>query len=321
MKSRLFDDAIPLPLIIEPEADGLEKQSLSSLIDWLTNDRATFDSELLKHGALLFRGFSIRSADEFEAVTQAIEPRLLSYVEGDSPRTRVKGNIYTSTEYPKEYRISLHNELSFAHKWPRKLFFYCAVPPAAGGETLIADCREVLRALPAEVRQRFAEKKIMYVNNLHGGLGIGKSWQETFETADKAAVESHLRSGGAQFEWKTDGGLWISQVREAVTVHPETGEQVWFNQADQWHASLLDEETREAFLDLDLDERDLPHNSFFGDGSPIDPEDLKRIRSLMFDKAIFFPWQQGDLLVIDNMLTAHGRNSYEGTRRILVAMA
>ncbi|WP_281425855.1 TauD/TfdA family dioxygenase [Polymorphospora rubra] len=32
-------------------------------------------------------------------------------------------------------------------------------------------------------------------------------------------------------------------------------------------------------------------------------------------------WRAGDLLLIDNVLTAHGRRSFEGTRRVLVAMS
>jgi hypothetical protein len=33
------------------------------------------------------------------------------------------------------------------------------------------------------------------------------------------------------------------------------------------------------------------------------------------------PWRRGDLLLIDNMLTAHGRRPCTGDRRVLVAMS
>jgi alpha-ketoglutarate-dependent taurine dioxygenase len=108
-------------------------------------------------------------------------------------------------------------------------------------------------------------------------------------------------------------------VRPAVRRHETTGERVWFNQADQWHPSNLDEASRQAMAAL-MDESAYPLNAFLGDGSPIDPSDLDHIRSTMWDNAVRFPWQKGDVLVVDNFLVAHGRCSYTGDRAIRVAM-
>jgi alpha-ketoglutarate-dependent taurine dioxygenase len=310
-----------LPLVIEPEDYSPEKRSLSSLVEWLKNNRRAYESWLLKHGALLFRGFPINTPEEFEVITRAISPELLNYVEGNSPRKQVSGKVYTSTEYPEQYKISLHNELSYAHSWPHKIFFFCAVAPQHQGETPIVDCREVLKMLGAQVQERFENKKVKYVHNLHGGSGIGKSWQETFETTERAKVEEYLRAGEVEFRWRDDGGLWTSQTREAVAIHPETGERVWFNQAEQWHPSMLDQKNRKALEALGMKEEDLPHNAFYGDGTALDSEELERIRTLMRERAVFFKWMKSDLLVLDNMLVAHGRNSYKGPRQILVAMA
>jgi alpha-ketoglutarate-dependent taurine dioxygenase len=322
VKVRLLDDEKSLPLLVEPEGDDpAGDASPSALIEWLARERGLFDAWLLKHGALLFRGFGIDGPAEFEAVTRAIEPELLNYVEGDSPRTKVTGQVYTSTEYPETYQISLHNELSYAHRWPRKIFFYCDVAPRQGGETPIVDCREVLRALDPRTRERFAAGKVRYLSNAHGGGGIGKSWQATYETSDRSRVEAYLKAGGVDFRWGEDGSLHTSQVREAVLTHPVTGEQVWFNQAEQWHPSMLDEKNRRALSALGLKDEELPHYASFGDGSPLDDGELEQIRALMRERAVYFPWQEGDLLVLDNVLVAHGRNSFKGPRKILVAMA
>lgn len=321
VKVRLFDDERSLPLVVEPEDGSREAASPASLIDWLEVNRGLFDSWLLKHGAVLFRGFGVEDPAKFESVTCAIEPELLNYLEGDSPRTRISGKVYTSTEYPESYQISLHNELSYAYKWPRKIFFCCAVAPQQGGETPIVDCREVFRALDPRIRERFAAGKIRYVSNAHGGEGIGKSWQDTFETDDRSRVEEYLKAAGVDFRWGADGSLHTSQVREAVITHPVTGEPVWFNQAEQWHPSMLDLKNRRAMAALGLKDEDLPHYASFGDGSPLDAGELEEIRALMREKAVYFPWQQGDLLVLDNVLVAHGRNPFKGPRRILVAMA
>jgi len=319
--AKLFDDTKSLPLVIEPTGSTCENRSLSFLLDWLNQNRATYQAWLLKHGALLFRGFEIRTPKEFGSVARAIEPQLVGYVEGDSPRQRVGEKIYTSTQYPGKYEIALHNELSYAHRWPSKVFFFCMIPPEKKGETPIVDCREILQAAKPDIREQFKQKKIKYIHNLHGGFGMGKSWQDCFETDDKAEVERYLRRGGADFIWTDDGGLCVSQVREATITHPETGEHVWFNQADSWHPALINAETLQALSDMCIGTENLPHNSFYGDGSAIDPDDLRYVRALMRERAVYFPWRKSDFLVVDNVLVAHGRNSFEGERQILVALA
>lgn len=319
-KGLLYTDK-SLPLLLEPEESSPASQSVSSLIESISRNRDLFESWLSQYGAVLLRGFAVDTPEEFETVVRAVQPTLLEYIEGDSPRTKITGRVYTSTEYPETYQISLHNELSYAHKWPRKIFFYCAVPPAQGGETPIVDCRDVLKALDAQLRERFISKKVRYVSNLHGGDRMGKSWQDTFETKDKSKVVEYLSAGGVDFTWDEQGGLHTSQVREAVITHPVTGERVWFNQAEQWHPSMLDQKNRRAMMALGMKEEDLPHYATFGDGSPLDEEELKNIRTLMRERAICFPWQKGDVLILDNILVAHGRNSFRGPRNILVAMA
>ena len=319
-KTRLLYSQKSLPLLVEPEDTSPKGRSVSSLVESISTSRTLVESWLYKHGAVLFRGFSIDTIEEFDAVVRGVQPRLLDYIEGDSPRTKISEKIYTSTEYPETYQISLHNELSYAHQWPSKIFFYCAVPPAQGGETPIVDCREVLQSLDSQLRERFISNKVRYVSNMHGSDRMGKSWQDTFETTDKSKVEEYLTAGGIDFNWDDEGGLHTSQVREAVVTHPVTGEQVWFNQAEQWHPSMLDQKNRRAMAALGIKEENLPHYASFADGSSLDEEELKQIRTVMREQAVYFPWQKSDLLVLDNVLVAHGRNSFKGPRKILVAM-
>jgi hypothetical protein len=175
-----------------------------------------------------------------------------------------------------------------------------------------------LAALPPSVRQNFEHKGIMYVQNLHGGSGFGKSWQDTFETADRTAVESRLQSAHAEYEWR-NGDLRIVQRRPSVITDRDTNEPVWFNQADQWHASNLDAETRAALLEV-IPEEELPLNAYYGDGSSIPPEDLDEVRRAYREQTALFKWERGDFLVVDNALVAHGRRPYAGERKILLAM-
>jgi alpha-ketoglutarate-dependent taurine dioxygenase len=319
--SRLLYPDKSLPLVLDAQDGPRIGRSVPALIGWITDHRDLFESWLAKHGAVLLRGFAIDTPEEFESVVEAVHPTLLNYVEGDSPRTKITGKVYTSTEYPETYQISLHNELSYAHKWPCKIFFYCATPPAQGGETPIADCREVLEALDRQICEQFISRKVKYVNTLHGGGGVGKSWQDTFETNEKSEVVRYLTDGHVDFTWDDRGTLRTSQIREAVITHPVTGDRVWFNQAEQWHPSTLDLKNRRAMTALGIKEEDLPHYASFGDGDPLDEQELNEIRRLMRDRAVYFPWQKSDLLVLDNVLVAHGRNPFKGPRKILVAMA
>jgi alpha-ketoglutarate-dependent taurine dioxygenase len=313
VKMGLLTPDQPLPLVIEPRLEDLD------LSDWLRNNRDLIERKLLEHGAVLFRGFGLSDVSQFEEFAKVAAPPLVNYVEGSSPRIMLGEKVYTSTEYPPEYFVSLHNELSYAHRWPSKLLFFCAISPREGGETPLADSRKVFQRLSPELRERFVRKGVKYVRNLHGDRGAGLSWQTVFETTDRTRVEEYCREGGIEFSWQEDGGLRTSQIRAAVATHPRTGEQVWFNQVDQWHPSNLGEADARA-LTATLREEDLPINAYHGDGSPLSVEDLEEVRKAVRDVMVTFPWQAGDVLIVDNMLVAHGRMPFAGPRRVMVAM-
>ena len=312
----LFADQ-PLPLLVEPE--GGRESHPAALLGWFESHQEWLDDQLCRCGAVLLRGFGVRHDLAFEPICRALSRELKRYVEGNSPRRHTSDYVYTSTEYPAEFDISMHNELSYAHSPPRRLFFYCQVPSETGGETPLVDSRLVLDLLDTSVRQRFEEHGVKYVQNIHGGAGLGRSWQETFETTEREEVDRYLSSAGVQATWGDSGSLRTEQVRPAVRVHETTGERVWFNQADQWHPTNLDEKTRSALARF-LPDSDYPLYACFGDGSAIDPADLDHIRATMWDAAVRFPWQAGDLLIVDNYLVAHGRCSFTGERAVRVAM-
>jgi hypothetical protein len=183
----------------------------------------------------------------------------------------------------------------------------------------VVDGARWLEALDPEVRSAFAAG-VRYVQNLHGGKGLGKSWQDTFETDSRDEVDEFLATSGATWDWKADGGLRISQPRPSTTKHPVTGEEVWFNQADQWHVAGLGDDTAAALYQI-MPEEDLPQSVTFADGSTIPAEYITQIRDRGLDEAVDVDWQTGDLLLIDNVLVGHGRRSFTGPRRILVAMS
>jgi len=300
-----------LPLVICPSVGGVD------LAAWAKNNRQRVQAHLLKYGGILFRNFDVSSAEAFEQFVIASSSELLPYKERSSPRTRVSNNIYTSTDYPADQSIFLHNENSYQRAWPLKIFFFCAVPPAQGGETPIADCRRVFERIAPKIRRRFIEKGWMLVRNF--GHGLSLTWQSVFQTEDRAAVEDYCREAGIEAEWRGDR-LRTRQVRRAAASHPVTGEMVWFNHAAFFHVSTLEPSTRDVLL-AGLEEEDLPNNTYYGDGLPIEPSVLEEVREAYRNETVTFTWQKGDILMLDNMLVAHGRNPYAGQRKILVAMA
>ncbi|HEU5377681.1 MAG TPA: TauD/TfdA family dioxygenase [Ktedonobacteraceae bacterium] len=301
------------PLVIEA------KRADERLSDWVKHNLASIDAVLLERGAILFRGFQTTTPEVLEQAVSHITPELVNYVEGSSPRFKVTEKVYTSTEYPPEFAISLHNELSYAHQWPSKLYFLCLKPADGGGETPLADSREVFKLLSPALRERFLEKGVRYVRNLHGGRGVGLSWQAIFETSDREDVERYCQEGNIAYEWTRKGGLRTSQTRPSAIKHPRTGEKIWFNQVDQWHPSNLPEANRKSMLAL-LKEADLPINAYYGDGSALEIEALEEIRMVVDQVSIKIPWQEKDVLLLDNMLVAHGRCAYSGSRKVVLAM-
>ncbi len=302
-----------LPLVIRPTVDGVD------LAAWIEHNRILLNHYLDTHGGVLFRGFRVGGVAGFERFSHAVsQDELLEYVYRSTPRTRVgSGNLYTSTEYPSDQAIPLHNENAYASRWPLKIWFFSHTCAATGGETPIADSRTIYQRLEPALRDRFAAKQLMYVRN-YGDLDL--PWQTVFQTEDSSIVRAYCDKAGIELEWKPGGKLRTRQILPAIADHPRSGEPVWFNQAHLFHISALEAEVR-ASLFSKVGEENLPRNVYYGDGSAIEPDALEAIRDLYAKTAIAFPWEPEDILLLDNMLAAHGRNPFTGERRVLVGMA
>jgi alpha-ketoglutarate-dependent taurine dioxygenase len=296
-------------LMTKPARQGVR------LPDLVQQHRVALDALLARAGGVLFRGFGVTEAAFAEVVGALCEP--LPYVYRSTPRTEVGARIYTATEYPAAREIPMHCENAYQRDWPMRLFFFCDQTARRGGETPLADMDRVTEALDPALVDRFARKRVMYVRNYRPGLDL--PWQTVFQTTERGEVERYCDAHGIAWEWLAGDSLRTRQVCDALATHPVTGRLVWFNQAHLFHVSSLPAAVRDAMLTVyAADER--PRHAHFGDGSPIDEVDLAGIRDTFAAHSVMFPWQAGDVLILDNMAFAHGRRPFEGERRVLVAM-
>jgi alpha-ketoglutarate-dependent taurine dioxygenase len=314
-----FDREEQVLHVISPKSGG--GNSLESLLFYIEDNKESLMELLSTDGAVLFRGFDINSNEDFKTVRERFfKAGGFNYVDGNSPRTKLSSNIYTSTEYPKDYPITLHNELSYSNKWPQYLLFYCQTPAAAGGETTLSDCRKLLNKLNKDIVDNFERLGVRYTRYLGGSGGMGKGWKTTFETSDKELIGQYCQDNNIEFFWESED-LYLRNQGPGIVTHPITHEKVWFNQANQFHPSGLPDDIYKGLNLLYSDNKyKYPQYAYYGNGDEIPVEYLREITETQFDTSIKLKWEKGDMIILDNLLIAHGRMPFKGERKVYVSM-
>lgn len=295
----------------------LRAEATGDAARWAAEHKNALRALVAEHGALLVRGLGLSDAAGTEAVFRHLGS-LMTETEAFAPRQRYAQGVYSSSKWPPNQPMCMHHELSYALAPPSLMLFACLAAPAAGGATPMADSPTVLDALPADLVDRFEQVGWLLIRNYNED--IGASVAEAFGTDDRRAVESYCRAQGIEFEWQPDGALRTWQRRSAVVRHPLTGRRCWFNQVAFLNEWTLDPELREYLVDL-YGEDGLPFNTRFGNGDAIGADIVRTINEAYEANAAREPWEAGDLLLVDNVRTAHAREPFEGPREVVVAMA
>lgn len=289
----------------------------ASARSWLVEHMEAIRAELLCHGHLLIRGLPIKRQEHFAELRDILVRRRAAYKEKATPRSDYGADVYSSTDLPPVQPIRQHNENSYTLDFPGLLLFCCLDAPDAGGATTVADVRQVRAALPSDLVERFRAKGWLLTRNYHAHAGL--TWQTAFATDEREEVAEYCARNLIGHSWQGDAGLRTVQRRSALIRHPQTQEQVWFNHAAFWSRWSLDKDVLEV-MEMTYGTDGLPFDTSFGDGGELSAEDVNVLNEAYDSATRRESWQPGDLMLVDNILSAHGRDAYRGSRKILVAM-
>ncbi|MFP6765859.1 MAG: TauD/TfdA family dioxygenase, partial [Planctomycetaceae bacterium] len=264
-----------------------------------------------------FRGFPLRTAEDFDAFVTAFGCSNFPYEESLSNAVRINRTprVFTANEAPSEVSILLHHEMAQTPRFPGRLFFFCEQPADTGGATPVCRSDQLLYQLKQECPDFVSDcesKGLLYSNVMPAqndpDSGMGRSWRSTFRAETRVDAEAGMRALGYTWEWMSDDSLRattpvLSAVRELAT-----GRQSFFNQLIAASQGWRD------------DRKDPSESITFGDGTPLDIDAVQTASDLADSITFDIPWQRGDVALIDNFAVMHGRRTFTGTRKILVSL-
>jgi len=323
-------DAHGLPLFLSPRDPRLAG-SVDASVAWLRDNREPLNTLILEAGAIVLRGFPLRDTDDFARMVEHFPSPAFGYSGGAAQRNNLKGKVFETTHAAAHTTLCLHQEMSYLPHYPSQLAFFCQHPADTGGETWLGDMRRATKMLPQKFVQQVRERGVLYTRNWRApGTKAEhilieqqhRTWHESFYTTDKAQAEAACRGMGVEHTWEPDGGLTIRFRASGFINHPVTGEEVWFNQA---HGQTMvprniGQDRYDLYQKFYPPGRLRPMNTTYGDGEPFDPADIEAVLDVMQAVTVAFPWHAGDMMLVDNIYTAHGRNSFTGKRDVQVSL-
>ncbi|MBX9652351.1 TauD/TfdA family dioxygenase [bacterium] len=311
-EQRFGEGVFPLAYV-----SGGDEISWEVVEEWIEKNRETLLAEAFQSGAVLFRGCPVRTAEDFDRFIRAFHLENFPYDESLSNAVRINKTprVFTANEAPPTVPIFLHHEMAQTPVFPSRLFFFCEQAADTGGATAL--CRsDVLWERIAREFPEFAhdceEKGLRYsnvmpaVNDLESGMG--RSWQSTLRVATKTEAEARLTTLNYDWTWLEDDCLRATTpVLPAVRLLND-GRKSFFNQLIA------------AFKGW-KDKRNDPSKAItFGDGTRLDRETVDQITLWADELSFDLTWQTGDVAIVDNYVTMHGRRPFTGVRKVLASL-
>lgn len=307
-------NGIQFPSVLSPSSTA-PPSSLSVLTKTIQTQKLYLQSLLHESGALLLRGFPVSTASDFNDVVEAFGFEEFPYVGGAAPRTNVVGRVFTANESPPDQKIPFHHEMAQVPEFPAKVFFFCEIEPANGGETpfvLSHIVYERMRAKYPEFVERLEEHGLIYTRTLGEGddpsSPIGRGWQSTFLTKDKTVAQQRAAKLGMKLEWLEDGVKTVMGPIPAVKFDKIRQRKIWFN-------SMV-----AAYTGWEDARNDPLKAVTFGDGKPLPSDVIYDCLKILEEESVAIPWQKGDVLLLDNFAVLHSRRSFTPPRRVLASL-
>ncbi|XP_024526324.1 clavaminate synthase-like protein At3g21360 [Selaginella moellendorffii] len=288
----------PFPQVLVP---GSDHPSLEALAAAIRKNKPGLESLLDSSGAILFRGFPVKNAEDFATVVEAFGYKSMGYEAGAAARTYIVGPVFTANELPLEIRIGFHNEMAYLPDYPDVVMFFCEIAPPEGGETGIVQGRTVYdgmaREYPEFVRN-LEEKGLVYYNFL-----AEDEWKEKFGTDDRSQAELKASKLSKKLQWLDDGRVKVYHGPRPAIKQLKENSKTWFNNIGSSDPTIPN----------------LRHLEY-GDGTPLPPDALKASLAFMNDHQVPHKWKPGDVMVVNNHAVLHSRHPSKPPRRLLVSM-
>jgi alpha-ketoglutarate-dependent taurine dioxygenase len=294
--------------------------TLQECADWIKANLSELEAKLRESGAILFRGFPVNSAEAFDEFSNSFDYPNFTYKESLSNAVRINftERVFTANEAPKDVEIFLHHEMAQTPISPSKLFFFCKSAAEEGGQTPLCRSDMLFEALQKQMpvlAADFISKGLKYTTQMPAeddpNSGQGRSWKSTLSVQDADQAENKLADLGYSWKWLDDGSLRATTPVLPAVIDMGNQKKVFYNQLIA------------AFMGW-KGVRENPSSAItFGDGSAIPIKGLELAVKLSENFTFDLPWQDGDVALVDNYMTMHGRRPFSGERKrqVLVALA
>lgn len=324
------------PNTVQPlalQAHGPETITLNAAVNSITTLQSR-DSVLTKalacHGTLLFRGLPIHNAHDFSKFAHAFGYSPHEIIGIVVERGLLAPNVAPANESPKEVLIYNHNESPQVPHAPEYIFFYCHKAPEIGGETPISSSIELFYRAQQEIPEFITQlatkgilSKVTYKvdKQYEGGSTLAQAFgKEIVDVDDNATrlekIEAQIRRYGrgkhTSWEWSDDGStLTLAHRLPAIRTQQGTNLPTLFTGLAAYYKNAQ----------VNSSARKNPTTQSYGDGTPIEEEYLKKLAEITDEIRVLHKWQEGDVLVYDNVIAQHGRQPWGGEQGDRVVLA
>lgn len=309
-------DGLAFPLMVTPP-DTDVSENVASAMNWVSSNKAELHDLLIKHGALLLRGFPVGSSADFETLLDHTDYVNMPYVGGAAPREQVtESRIVTANESPASEKIPFHHEMAQVPTPPGYIFFYCEIASERGGATSILHSNEICQKffeIDPDFAKKVSDQGVRYIRVMpeetDRSSAIGRSWKETFQVDNRFDAELAMRDAGMEWEWLEDGSVkTLTAILPAIRHDAEIDKPVFFNSIAAVFTGWNDVRNKGEKAVLTAD------------GEYMKPDVLAELVKEMDKLCVNFKWQPGDVLWINNHTVLHARQPFEGNRRILASI-